>query len=114
MRKSQLLGFSFGLLILALFGPPARSQRLHGSAHARTLIHQGVDEDTRVTLHGNVRPEVTPQHDRGRSPNDLLLEHMLLQLKRSPEQEQALQEFLAELQTPGSPNYQKWICAEEF
>jgi len=39
---------------------------------------------------------------------------MLLQLKRSPEQELALQQFLDELHTKGSPNFQHWLTAEEF
>ncbi len=39
---------------------------------------------------------------------------MLLQLQRSPEQELALRQFLDELQTPGSPNYHKWLTAQEF
>jgi regulation of enolase protein 1 (concanavalin A-like superfamily)/uncharacterized membrane protein len=114
MRKRQLLGFTVGLLTLALFCPMGRAQRFHGSSHARTLITQGVDENKRVTLSGNVRPEARAEHDRGRAPNDLLLDHILLQLKRSPEQERALEEFLQELQTQGSPNYQQWISAAEF
>ena len=39
---------------------------------------------------------------------------MLLQLKRSPEQEVALQQFLDELQSKSSPNYHHWISAQEF
>ena len=39
---------------------------------------------------------------------------MLLQLRRSPEQEQALQRFIDELQTKGSPKFHQWITAQEF
>ncbi|HYL96676.1 MAG TPA: protease pro-enzyme activation domain-containing protein [Terriglobales bacterium] len=39
---------------------------------------------------------------------------MLLQLKRSPEQEQALQQFIDELHTKGSPNFHHWLTAQEF
>ncbi|HVH70785.1 MAG TPA: protease pro-enzyme activation domain-containing protein [Candidatus Dormibacteraeota bacterium] len=43
-----------------------------------------------------------------------MLEHMLLQLRRPAEEEQDLQEFLAELQREGSPSYHRWISAREF
>jgi len=39
---------------------------------------------------------------------------MLLQLKRSPEQEQALQQFLNELHAAGSLNFHHWLTAQEF
>jgi len=39
---------------------------------------------------------------------------MLLQLKRSSEQEKALQQFIDELQTKGSPNFHHWLTAQEF
>ena len=35
-------------------------------------------------------------------------------LKRSPEQESALQALLASQQDPKSPNYHKWLTPEEF
>ena len=42
------------------------------------------------------------------------MDHMLLQLKRSPEQELALQQFLDELQSKSSPNFHHWLSAQEF
>src|SRR5436309_10998133 len=42
------------------------------------------------------------------------MDHMLLQLKRSPKQELALQQFLDELQSKGSPNFHHWLSAQEF
>jgi subtilase family serine protease len=42
------------------------------------------------------------------------MDHMLLQLKRPPDLEQALEAFIDELSTPGSPNYHKWLTAEVF
>jgi hypothetical protein len=42
------------------------------------------------------------------------MEHMLLQLRRSPEQEQALQQFLDQLHAPNSPNFHRWLSATEF
>ncbi len=81
---------------------------------ARPRIIQPIDETTRVSLIGNVRPEAHRGNDRGRVADALLLEHMLLQLKRSPEQEKVLQQFIDELHTQGSPNFHHWLTAQEF
>src|SRR5215813_8206249 len=62
----------------------------------------------------NVRPEARPENDRGRVMDSISLQHMLLQLKRSPQKEQSLQQFIRELQTLGSPNYHRWLTAQEF
>src|SRR4029077_794149 len=57
---------------------------------------------------------VNPQNDRGPLSDNFLLEHMLLQLRRSPEQEAALQQYINELHTQGSPNFHRWLSAAEF
>jgi len=82
--------------------------------HARPLVTQIVDESRRVSLEGNTRPEATARNDRGAVPDAMPMEHMLLQLKRSGEQEQALQQFIDELHRPGSPSFHQWITAQEF
>src|SRR5262249_34007909 len=92
---------------------PAWGQGVSG-LHARPMVTQSVDENQRVSLRGNTRPEANLRHDRGAVPDALPMEHMLLQLKRSGEQEQALQQFIDELHRPGSPNFHHWITAQEF
>ena len=77
-------------------------------------ITQAIDETNRVTLRGNTRPEAVLANDRGPVATDFAMEHMLLQLKRSPEQEQALQQFLDELHAAGSPNFHHWLTAQEL
>jgi hypothetical protein len=98
--------------ILTLSFPgAARAQQANA---ARPLITQKVSDANLVTLAGNTRPEAIAANDRGPLAPDTPMEHMLLQLKRSPEQEQALSKFVDELQTAGSPNYHNWITAQEF
>ena len=112
----QKLGFaSFSLFLFSflLLSSSAAAQNESGR-HARVLVTQHVDDEKRVTLHGNTRPEANEQNDRGPVHGNFPMEHMLLQLRRSPEQELALQQFLNELQTQGSPNFHQWISAEEF
>ncbi len=89
------------------------------AAHAQTvrrapLIARAVDESRLIALRGNIRQEATPQNDRGRVSEDLPLAHLLLQLKRSPEQAAELRKFLDEQQDLHSPNYRKWLTAAQF
>jgi len=67
-----------------------------------------------VTLRGNRRPEANAKNDRGRVSDDLTLNHMMLQLRRSPEQEQALQQFINDIHDHTSPLFHHWITAAEF
>src|SRR5208283_4419667 len=77
-------------------------------------VSQAVDESKLVSLGGNVRPEANARNDRGAVADNLRFDHLLLQLKRPPEVERAVEQFLASQQNPQSPNYHKWITAAEF
>ena len=78
------------------------------------LITQNVDESKSVTLAGNTRPEAKKQNDRGLVADSLSMEHMLLQLKRSPEQERELRQLIEGLTDSSSPNFHRWLTAKEF
>ena len=88
------------------------------SAHAQNappvLITQTVDESTLVKLKGNTRPEAKAKNDLGRVDDNLLIEHLQLLLKRSPEQEQELGKFIDDLHDQSSPNFHRWLTAQEF
>jgi Pro-kumamolisin, activation domain/Bacterial Ig-like domain (group 3) len=79
-----------------------------------TRIVQAVDEQNLTVLKGNVHPLARPEFDRGAAPASMLLERMLLVLKRSPEQEAALRTLLDQQQDKSSPNYHKWLTPEQF
>jgi subtilase family serine protease len=84
------------------------------AAPPQPLIAQKLDENNRVALKGNVRPEANAANDRGLAADDFPMEHMLLQLQRPPEEEQALEEFIDQLYAPASPNFHQWLTAQEF
>jgi len=44
----------------------------------------------------------------------MTINHMMLQLRRTPEQEQALQQFIHDIHDPTSPLFHHWITAAEF
>jgi hypothetical protein len=82
--------------------------------HARPLITEAIDEAKRTRLRGNTRPEARTENDRGPVVDDFALEHMMLQLQRTPEQEQALNQLIDQLHDPASPNFHRWLSPREF
>src|SRR5467141_3780241 len=106
---------SFSLIVLAvLLAEPTVNAQVESGLHARPRITESINEMDRLTLQGNTRPEARLANDRGPVANDFAMEHMLLQLKRAPEQEVALQQFLDELHAKDSPNFHHWLTAQEF
>ncbi len=80
----------------------------------RALITQSVDENALVELKGNKRPEATFENDRGAVADDFPMEHMLLLLKRAPEQEKALQQLIGDLHDLSSQYFHQWLTAQQF
>jgi hypothetical protein len=78
------------------------------------LITQAVNDAQRVTLAGNVHPLATRAADRGEAPATLAEDRMLLVLKRSAQQELALEAMLQSLQDKNSPNFHKWLTPAQF
>ena len=100
-------------LSVAAMSLPASHAASNDALKSR-LITQSVDEFNRVRLPGNTRPEANAQNDRGAVTDDLAMDHLLLQLRRPSAQEKALDEFLAQQQTQGSPNFHRWLTPEQF
>src|SRR5215467_2385081 len=110
-RARMLVKLGFASILLAT---PWAAGAAQVPAARPPRITAVVEEARRVVLSGNVRPEVRPENDRGRVGDSLPMRHMLLQLKRAPEQEKELAELLYDLETPGSPRFHRWLTAREF
>src|SRR5712691_1153457 len=80
----------------------------------RPRITDRVDNSRLIVLQGNTHPLARPQFDQGAAPPNLSMDRMLLVLKRSPEQETALQDLLEQQQDKSSPNYHKWLTPDQF
>jgi subtilase family serine protease len=112
MKRFACGGICFLLL-------PAALLTLEGGAAAQSSgpqrrIVQAIDESKLTTLRGNTHPFARPEFDRGTAPSHLPLERMLLVLKRSPDQEAALNKLMDEQQDVSSANFHKWLTPEEF
>jgi subtilase family serine protease len=89
-------------------------QIVGAQSQPRALITGPIVETQLVTLAGNTRPEANAANDRGPVAADFPLTHMLLQLRRAPEQEQALDKYIDQLEDPKSPNYHHALSIEEL
>ena len=65
-------------------------------------------------LPGTVHRLAQPQFDRGAAAPDLKLDHILLFIKPSAEQQAALDQLLRDQQNPSSPNYRQWLSPEAY
>ena len=80
----------------------------------RNLITQPVDETQLVALTGQMHPAARPENDQGMVDDSMLLEHIIMLLKRTPEQQQALAALIDQLHNPKSPPYHQWLTPEQF
>jgi hypothetical protein len=110
-RVSSVLAFVAVVALLAAgFTKTAWSQ----SSSSPVRIMQAVDENNLVRLSGNTRPEANIKNDRGPVADSFNVDHMLLLLQRSPQQEKSLEAFIDSLNNRKSANFHHWLTAEEF
>jgi len=72
-----------------------------------------VDDSVRTTLYGNVHRLAQAQYDQGRVDDGLPLEHIILMLQRTPEQEQALNTRIDQMHNSRLAYYHQWLRAED-
>src|SRR5580698_1336221 len=114
-RNHRLYAILSSVLLLLIGGfLTLRSQTLVGGVNREPLIREKPDETRLVTLSGNTRPEANAQNDLGEDSDDFVMDHIMLQLKRSPQQERAVEQFIDSLHNPKSPNFHKWLTAAQF
>lgn len=76
---------------------------------ARVLITGPIDNSRLVPLRGNTRPEANSRNDRGRVPDAYPMIHMQLLLRRPPERERSLEQYLEEIHDRASPSFHHWL-----
>ena len=106
-------GFLRVFLAAAVVIGPALLLPAQNSGTGRRIT-QKVDEARTVVLTGNKRSEANSENDRGPVTDSLVMDHMLLQLQRSPQQEQDLQTLINNLQSSNSPKFHQWLTPQQF
>ena len=118
---SGLFRISFFMLFAILVSGPlgslatmfAVAQTVSGST-VRSRITETIDENLRITLTGNVHPLAVSKLDRGEAPASTPTGRLRLLLKRSAAQQQALEQYLADVQNPHAPNHYKWMTPAQY
>jgi uncharacterized protein (TIGR03437 family) len=81
-------------------------------------VTQTVDSRQRTVVTGNVHPKALAAaiagNDQGRVAPSLEMPYITLTLAPSASQQADLEKLLVQQQTPGSPNYQRWLTPEEY
>jgi trimeric autotransporter adhesin len=73
-----------------------------------------IDESRLTVLSGGVSMRARAEFDIGRAPASTQMNSVRLVLSRSPQQEAALEKFMAEQLDPHSPNFRKWLTPDQF
>lgn len=108
MKRSVTMLACAGSLLTATMASAAPS------GYPQQTIVTAIDLSKYVVLGGNTRPEANAANDHGAVADSLPINHMLLQLKRSPEREAALEQFIDDLNDRRSENYHQWLTPAEF
>jgi subtilase family serine protease len=112
MPRKAALAFAFAsVVVLLVHSIPAYGQ---SSAASHALISQQIDETARVSLAGNTRPEVRTARDMGPVSDSLQMEHMFLQMKKSPQQAADVEALINRLHDPSDAEYHKWLSLAEI
>jgi uncharacterized protein (TIGR03437 family) len=77
-------------------------------------ISQRIDNASRVVLTGHIHPQARPENDQGRVSPSLTLPYVTLTLAPSAAQAADLEQLLIGQQTPGSPDYHRWLTPEQY
>ncbi len=103
--------FALGLVSMA-FGAQA-PEVISAGAHATPRILAPVGAAS-VALPGNTHPFARPRFDHGAVPENTATGSMVMVLRRSPEQQAALDQLVSSQQDASSANYHHWLTPEQF
>jgi subtilase family serine protease len=106
--------FLAGLLSTSIFACSRSPEPTADEQMVAPKLQASIDNGNRVTLSGNTHPAAKPQNDLGPVDDGLVIEHMQLVLKRSPEREAALESLIDAMHDKSSPFFHQWLTAEEF
>jgi trimeric autotransporter adhesin len=109
MRSLRFFPLSV-VLASSLFAAAATAQE----ASSAVRIVNPIDEKQLVTLKGTMHPLANAGNDHGAAPDGMQLDRIHLVLKRSSSQETALRALIADMHTPGTASYHKWLTPDAF
>jgi trimeric autotransporter adhesin len=107
--SSYRAGVFVSLILSAIVSLPAFAQAPEPQLNAVPQITQAVDESSLTTLRGNTHPLAQPHYDQGILPDSTPAHRMLLVLRRAPETDAAVRQYIDDIHHPASANYHQWL-----
>jgi pseudomonalisin len=99
---------------LPAWGQPPAEPATPPYIQPRDRITTFIDDEQRVTLHGNRHPLALAQYDAGAVAPSYRMERMLLTLLPDAAQQQSLNQFVDAQYNPESANYHQWLTPTQF
>ncbi|NYF77943.1 protease pro-enzyme activation domain-containing protein [Granulicella arctica] len=113
MNRNALYSFLWTTATLAactLFPIGARAQ----ISPAVRLITTSINDGDRVLLANGIRPQLRLSKDLGAVLGSTPARHILMVLARSDARQQALTQYLGDVQNPASSSFHKWLTPAEY
>lgn len=112
LNERRLAGFrGFFCAFLLIFVTGSIS---YGGPAVKDRIVLPVNNQEVSIIRGTVHPLAQPRYDQGRANGSMKLSPITMMFRPSQSQQASLKTLLEQLQTPGSPEYHKWLTPEEF
>src|SRR5579864_559390 len=105
--------------LLSLFLPilaltPVSLAQAHTSAVRAARVQSRVDNKQRTVLRGHTVPALAGASDMGRIAGSTPMNHMVMVLQASPEQEHALRSLIDQQLDKNHANFHRWMKPEDF
>ena len=114
MRGSVSRVVAVSALVLAFIGITPIANAADDATSARPLITQSIDASKLVQLPDETLPQMKTAQDEGQVATGMPMPRMEVLLKRTPEQQQALETVVTQVHTPGSPMYHQPLTTTEY
>jgi subtilase family serine protease len=115
MNFRTRIGYGTAMMAIAVAGAGfASTASAQTSLLTPATVTQHVSDTDLVTVGRGTRAAVKTATDLGRLPDGQVFPHIVLQLQRSPAQQAALDQFMADLHNPKSAEFHHWLTAAEF
>ncbi len=118
MRDSHVVSLIASVVVICMLSTPFAFATAGATAGCTSMavnrITSPVDETVLNPLAGNLHPMARAEFDQGKVSDSLPLEHIVMLLKRTPEQETALQARIDQMHNPQSALFQQWLDASQI
>ncbi len=112
-RLTWFVRFVAIFVVAQLFMHIASAQVRTNATPARRVTSL-VDNNRRVTLHGHTLPVLHNASDLGRLSGETAMNHLVMVLRASPEQDHALQYLIDQQLDKNHANFHQWMTPEQF